>query len=148
MKLFLDTNIFIEFIGQRAQFEETAKIIDSILNNNHQAFISVGSLYTLTYLIERILKAQNIHRPEQTKKLRNYLSEVLSMSTLLSLSHVEAETAIKDKSFIDLEDCFQYHCAIENKCDVIITININDYNQIKEKNIEIMTPKEFCKKFL
>lgn len=43
MKLFLDTNIFMEFIEQRKQFEEVSIIIDAILDKQHSACISTGS---------------------------------------------------------------------------------------------------------
>ena len=45
MKLFLDTNIFVEFVGRRDQFESVSRIIDAILEDEHIAFISTGCVY-------------------------------------------------------------------------------------------------------
>ena len=50
MKLFLDTNVFVEFIEHRKQYESVSLIIDAILEEQHTACISTGSLYTLAYL--------------------------------------------------------------------------------------------------
>ena len=95
MKLFLDTNIFVEFVGRRDQFESVSRIIDAILEDEHIAFISTGCVYTLTYLFERTLKEQDIHRPEQTQRLRMLLSEVLNLATVVPLSHTETEKAFR-----------------------------------------------------
>ena len=148
MKLFLDTNIFVEFIGPRTQYEQVSLIIDAILEKEHTAVISTGSLYTLTYLFEQNLKQQGIHRPTQTLRLRKYLAEVLNMANMVSISHVIAGIAIYDKTFTDIEDSFQYHCALENDCDVFVTINIKDYKNADQSKMEILTPKAFVEKYL
>lgn len=72
MKLFLDTNIFIEFIEHRKQYEPVSQIIDAIIEEQHTACISTGCLYTLAYLFERGLKLQDIHKPELTLQMSNH----------------------------------------------------------------------------
>ena len=42
MKLFLDTNIFPEFIDRRAQYEQVCQLIDAIHDGKYDAFISTG----------------------------------------------------------------------------------------------------------
>lgn len=148
MKLFLDTNIFVEFTGRRQQFEPVSKIIDAIIDEEHSACISTGGLYTLAYLFGRALKNQGIHRPEQTRQLRGLLSDVLNMATVISLSHAEAEAAVYDEAFTDIEDSFQYRCAIENHCSVLITINVDDYKDADQSRLEILTPSAFVDKYL
>jgi len=148
MKLFLDTNIFPEFIDRRAQYDEVCRLIDAIHEGDYPAYISTGSIYTLAFLFERALKRQDIHRPELTKYLRGYLAEVLDMATIVELSHAGAESAIYDESFNDIEDSFQYHCAVENHCDVLITINIDDFKNASQSAIEILTPSAFINKYM
>ena len=147
MKLFLDTNIFMEFIEQRKQFEEVSIIIDAILDKQHSACISTGCLYTLAFLFERSLKRQDVHRPELTERLRGYLAEVLNLATLVDLSHVGAKRAVYSEKFTDIEDGFQYQCAVESHCDVLVTININDYSQ-EGLQMEVLTPSQFVDKYL
>ena len=148
MRLFLDTNIFMEFVEQRKQFEHVCVIIDAILEGKHLAFISTGCIYTLAYLFERSLKHQNIHLPELTHKLRGYLNEVLDMATIVDLSHAGAKRAIASKFFDDIEDSFQYQCAVENHCDVLLTTNDNDFLRVEEPSIEILTPAQFVEKHI
>ena len=148
MRLFLDTNIFPEFINRRAQYESVCQLIDAIVDGKHTACISTGCIYTLTFLFERSLKAQGIHKPEQTSKLRSYLSEVLNVAELVDLSHFAASQAISDESFTDIEDCFQYYCALENRCDILVTINVDDFKDADQSQMEIMTPTSFVERYL
>lgn len=148
MKIFLDTNIFVEFIGRRDQYEYVCQIIDAIIKGEHDAVISMGGLYTLTYLFEKDLKKQDIHRPELTQRLRGYLAEVLNMATMVSMSHLDAKASVFDETFSDLEDSFQYRCALENDCDVLLTINFKDYKHADQSRISILTPVDFTTKYL
>ena len=45
MKLFLDTNIFPEFIDRRAQYNEVCLLIDAIHDGHFEACISTGCMY-------------------------------------------------------------------------------------------------------
>lgn len=148
MRLFLDTNIFPEFINRRAQYESVCHLIDAIVEGKHSACISTGCIYTLSFLFERSLKAQGIHKPEQTARLRSYLTEVLHVAELVDLSHYAAEQAIDDEHFSDIEDSFQYQCALENGCDVFVTINVDDFKNADQLQIEILTPAAFVEKYL
>jgi predicted nucleic acid-binding protein len=148
MRLFLDTNIFPEFINRRAQYESVCHLIDAIVEGKHSACISTGCIYTLSFLFERSLKAQGIHKPEQTARLRSYLTEVLHVAELVDLSHYAAEQAINDEHFSDIEDSFQYQCALENGCDVFVTINVDDFKNADQLQIEILTPAAFVEKYL
>ena len=148
MKLFLDTNVFVEFIEHRKQYESVSLIIDAILEEQHTACISTGSLYTLAYLFERGLKQQDIHKPELTLRIRHLMAEFLNLSTVVPLAHANAELAVFDESFADIEDCFQYRCALENRCHVLITINDNDFKNADQSQIEILTPSAFVEKYI
>ena len=148
MRLFLDTNIFPEFINRRAQYESVCHLIDAIVEGKHSACISTGCIYTLSFLFERSLKAQGIHKPEQTARLRSYLTEVLHVAELVDLPHYAAEQAINDEHFSDIEDSFQYQCALENGCDVFVTINVDDFKNADQLQMEILTPAAFVDKYL
>ena len=98
-------------------------------------------------MIERLLKSRGIHRPEQTLQLRKMLNRILCIATVKNLSNKDYVRAINDENFTDIEDAFQYHCAQENGCDVLITINTRDFKRADESKMKIMTPKEFVKSY-
>lgn len=54
-------------------------ILERILKGEHEGLVSQGSVYTLAYLIERTLKANGIHRPELTERLRQMMAAILQL---------------------------------------------------------------------
>lgn len=148
MKVFLDTNIFMEFFEQRTKCEVVRSILHAIEDKKMLGVISSGSLYTLTYLLTKGLKRNNVHRPEQTERLRNLLRLIVSLCTVVDTTHAKLVSAINDESFIDIEDSYQYQCAIQNGCTQLVTINIKDYKDADQASIEILTPEEFVDKYL
>lgn len=72
MKIFCDTNIIIEFLCRREQ----ANLIERILRfepDQNQYFISIGSFYTITFIIEKYLrKKQNCQLISVLKNFGKY----------------------------------------------------------------------------
>ncbi len=112
------------------------------------AVSSVGSMYTNAYLVSLYLKENDIHRPEQTEKLRLILNAFRTIAPTVDCSDDTVEEAINDEQFTDIEDSFQYHCALQHKCDVLLTINIKDYKNVLDSELEVMTPQDFVEKYL
>lgn len=56
--------------------------------------------------------------------------------------------ALEDKTFRDLEDSYQYYCAIANGCDAIVTINMKHFKGEHKEGISVYTPTEFVKLFV
>lgn len=148
MKVFLDTNIFLEYFEQRREYQTVSQLLNAVEDGRLKAVVSVGCIYTLAYLIRVELKRQDIHRPEQTERLRATLNIVMTMVTAVGLSHKRLSAGINDQAFDDVEDSFQYQCAIQNKCDVLVTINLRDYRGTDMSQMEILSPTEFVEKYL
>jgi len=123
MKVFLDTNIFLEYFERRRQYQAVSQMLSAIEDGRLKAVVSVGCVYTLAYLVRSELKRQGIHRPEQTIRLRQTLDIVLSLANVVGISHKRIVNGNNDPAFEDIEDSFQYQCALQNKCDVLVTIN-------------------------
>lgn len=148
MKVFLDTNIFLEYFERRRQYESVSQLLTAVEDGRLKATVSVGCIYTLAYLIRTELKRQGIHRPEQTQRLRATLDIVLSMVNVTGISHHRMVSGNNDPAFDDIEDSFQYQCALQGKCNAFITINIRDYQRADVSKIEILSPSEFVEKYL
>ena len=148
MKVFLDTNLFLEYFEQRREYQAVSQLLSAVEDGKVKAVVSVGCLYTLAYLVRVELKRQGIHRPEQTLRLRSTLNTVMSMVTVVGLSHKRLSLGINDLAFDDVEDSFQYQCAIQNKCDAFITINLRDYSNADTSKMKILSPTEFVEKYL
>ena len=141
-------NIFLEYFEQRREHRSVSRLLSAVEDGKLKAIISVGCVYTLTYLIRMELKRKEIHRPEQTMQLRATLDTVMSMVAVGGLSQKRVTHAINDTAFDDVEDSLQYQCALQSKCDAFITINLRDYRNADTANMEIMSPTEFVEKYL
>ena len=148
MKVFLDTNIFLEYFEQRREYEAVGEILCAIEDKRLKGYVSVGCIYTLAYLIRMELKRQGIHRPEQTARLRSLLDVILRLVTAVGVSHQRLRTGAADLAFDDVEDGFQYQSALQAKCDALVTINLRDYRSADTTRMEILSPVEFVGKYL
>ncbi len=148
MKVFLDTNIFLEYFEQRRECQSVSKLFDAIEDGKVKGVVSVGCVYTLAYLVRMELKRQGIYRPEQTIKLRSTLNTILSMVTSVGITHKRLVQGVNDANFDDIEDSFQYQSALQSKCDALVTINLRDFENVDASKIEIMSPTEFVNKYL
>ena len=148
MKVFLDTNIFLEYFEQRREYQAVSRLLNAVEDGQLKAVVSVGCIYTLAYLIRVELKRKDIHRPEQTMRLRSTLNIIMSMVTAVGLSHQRLKQGINDMAFDDVEDSFQYQCAVQNKCDALVTINLRDFRGADTAQLEVLSPTEFVEKYL
>ena len=148
MRLFIDTNIIVEYIEHRQQYDSVRMILERILKGEHEGLVSQGSVYTLAYLIERTLKANGIHRPELTERLRQMMAAILQLVEPIGISRTDMLNAVFNHDFNDLEDSFQFQTAAQNRCGTIITINIDDYKNADRSRMEILTPSAFVEKYI
>ena len=148
MRLFVDTNIILEYIEHRREYDNVRQILIAIRDGKYEGFISQGCVYTLAFLLEKALKANNVHKPELTVQVRRLMTIVLGMVKPVGISCQDILKAIGNESFTDLEDSFQYECAIENNCDMLLTINIDDFANSDQQQLKIFTPAQFVERYL
>lgn len=148
MKVFYDTNIILEFLFNRKEGEMVRNILLWSHENHVEKFLSSGSFYTLTYLIEKYLKNQGIQDTQNRRReLIGILSGLLQEYTIIG--ETDWKKAIYDVRFSDLEDSYQYQTALNAGCNVLLTLNIRDFKQItNDYSISIMTPVEFVNKYI
>ena len=121
MRVFIDTNIFAEYIFDREQSASVQKLFQAIKEKEFEAIASTASIYTMTYISEQMLKQNGIHRPELTEQVRKIIDSLLLLVHIGNMEHSDMMDAAKDSSFSDIEDAFQYHCALRNQCNMLIT---------------------------
>lgn len=73
---------------------------------------------------------------------------MIDLAEVIDCSQNTILEAINDERFTDIEDSFQYHCALQNDSDVLLTINIKDYKNVLGQRPEVLTPEEFVEKYL
>lgn len=112
MKVFLDTNVFIEYIEKRLQFDAVRQIFNLLEDGKLTGIVSSGSLYTIAYIIEQGLKRKGIYNPEKLERTREGMNLVLDLVEVAVMGKNAFRNGINNSSFHDLEDSFQYQCAL------------------------------------
>ena len=130
-RLFIDTNIMLDFLGEREQFyKPIAKLATLADKGRLNLVISPISFATVNYFLTKN------ETPEVAKeKLRKFKI----ISEICKLDEHTIEKGL-NSSFKDFEDALQYFSAVDSNCDLLITRNGKDF---KESLIPIMTPNEY-----
>ena len=117
-KIFLDTNIVIDFLGERANFyQPAAKILSLADQKKIEIYTSPTSISNTYYLLSRF---------ENTKIA---LEKIRKFKVLCSISMMDDEVIEKaiNSNFKDFEDAMQYFSALASNCDLIVTRNEKDF---------------------
>jgi predicted nucleic acid-binding protein len=131
VKLFLDTNVVIDLLGEREPFYESAAKIATLSDKGKiQIYVSALTFSTTFYLLSRF-ENQDIVK----EKIRKF--KVLVETSDLTDRIIDKGLNSK---FSDFEDALQYYSAINMNCNIIITRNAKDF---KESDIPVMTPDEY-----
>jgi Predicted nucleic acid-binding protein, contains PIN domain len=117
-KIFLDTNIVVDFLGERKPFYESAAKILTLADNKRISVYTSPSTISTTYYI--LTKFEGSYTAiEKIRKFR-LLCDISIMD-----NEVIDKATISD--FKDFEDAMQYYSALANNCDLIITRNEKDF---------------------
>ena len=117
-KIFLDTNIVIDFLRERANFyQPAAKILTLADQKKIEIYTSPTSISNTYYLLSRF---------ENTKIA---LEKIRKFKVLCSISIMDDEVIEKaiNSNFKDFEDAMQYFSALASNCDLIVTRNEKDF---------------------
>jgi predicted nucleic acid-binding protein len=129
MKIFIDTNILIDFITERNGVEEASMILQLGEDNKVQLATSVLSMANLAYIAKR---------GRTDYELYELLKGLSKMLLILPMDSNQFSAALS-KQVHDFEDMVQYQCAIAIGCDSIVTRNKKDFHF---SEIPILSPIE------
>ncbi len=131
MKLFWDTNVMFDFLGERDPFYISAAKIATLADKREVTVIASALSYaTISYLLANY---------EGLEKTKNKLRKFKVISEICELDELIIEKGL-NSDFSDFEDSLQYYSALRTECDIIITRNGKDF---KKSQIPVMTPDEF-----
>ena len=130
-KLFLDTNVILDLLGERAPFYDSIAKIATIADKGKvKLIVSALSFSTVFYLLSKFEDKGIIK-----DKLRKF--KVICETSDLTDKIIDKGLS---SSFKDFEDALQYYCALKMDCNILITRDIKDY---KESDIPVLTPEEY-----
>lgn len=130
-RLFLDTNIVLDLLGEREPFYQSAAKIATLADKGKiLMYVSSLTYSTVFYLLSRFESNEAVK-----EKIRKF--KVIAKTSDLTDKIIDKGLSSK---FNDFEDSLQYYCAVNSECNVIITRNGKDF---KESDLPVLTPDEY-----
>lgn len=127
LDLLLDRHPFVEYSGQIFERAEQGKLT---------VVVSGLSFDTLFYIMRPAMGAS-----KATQLLREFSRNI----TVGAVNQSVVQNALQ-AGWKDLEDALQYYCAIEAKCNAVVTRNIPDFSPARD-TIRVLTPEQFFTRF-
>jgi predicted nucleic acid-binding protein len=135
-RIFLDTNVILDLLGERVPFYDSIAKVATLADQKKLAIIvSPLSFTTIDYVLNKYESSKSV-----LNKLRKF-------KIICEVCEVNEETIDKalNSNFKDFEDAVQYFTAIQSNCSIIITRNGKDF---KNSTIPIMTAEEYLSSIL
>jgi len=130
-KVLIDTNVVIDLLAQREPFfNSTSRLFTLASKKLITAYVSSFTLVTTHFIVSRELTEA------ETRKV---IKKFKTITNVLDLKSGYIDLAL-DSDFKDFEDAIQYHTAMANNLDAIITRNKRDF---KKSRIPVYTTEEY-----
>jgi predicted nucleic acid-binding protein len=136
IRLFLDTNVILDLLGERMPFYDSiAKVATLADQKKITLVVSPLSFTTIDYVLNKFKDSESV-----LNKLRKF-------KIICEVCEVDEQTIEKglNSSFKDFEDAVQYFTALQSNSSIIITRNGKDF---KTATIPIMTAEEYLSSVL
>lgn len=134
MKVFLDTNILIDYVEHREKRAYAGLILSMADEGLITLFASYLSYANMGYVLRK-------RTQEERYRL---IREARTMATVLPCDTEQLDVALAHP-VRDYEDMLQYQCALAAGCDVVVTNNKKDFHEFCK--LPFLTSEEFLLQF-
>ena len=112
--IFIDTNVIIDFLGNRESFSNSATdLFDLYADNKKKLFVAAISYTNVYYLLYKQIKSH--------KRVISHLSTLFELTELIDINTSVINQSIHSE-FTDFEDAVQFYAALSNKkIDIIVS---------------------------
>lgn len=130
-RLFLDTNVLLDFLAERYPFYESVAKIVSLADLGKVTLVASALSYaTADYFLSRAIGSES--SKDSLRKFRA-ISEISGVDESIIDKGLNSE-------FADFEDSLQYYCALQSDCSIVITRNGKDF---RKSTLPVLTPDEY-----
>ena len=134
-KLFLDTNVVVDFLcGREGFYLPAAKLVTKGYNKEVELWCSTLTLSTASYILEK--------NHVKYSQIINMLTEFVKICQLSPVDKEVVESALSS-NFTDFEDALQYFSAKKSGARIIITRNKEDF---AHSELPVCFPTEYLEK--
>ena len=132
MKIFIDTNIFIDILLDREPFSESSALIYKLCENGLvEGYIAPITVNNIHYICR---KAHNL------AAIKAFLHKVSKDFMIVPMDSITIEKA-NSLSIGDYEDALQYAMALQIGAEYLVTRNTKDFKHMT--HIKVCTPEMF-----
>src|ERR1035437_6873289 len=130
-RLFIDTNVMLDLLGERIPYYYSIARIATIAERGQITMVvSALSYATVSYFLTKY---------ENWEISKDKLRKFKIISTICDLDELIIEKGL-NSNFSDFEDALQYFSALKSDCSILITRNGKDF---KDSQIPVMTSEEY-----
>ncbi len=131
MKIFIDTNIFLDALLKREPFKKHAEDLLNLCDERvFSAFTSCVSFINITYFLQKFNKGS----------YWDSLEKILNAITIIPLENKDFKKALT-LNFSDIEDSYQSAAALKERgIKYIITRNVKDF---KKSTLKAISAEDF-----
>ena len=131
-KVFLDTNVLLDYLAARTPFDQAAKkIFQQAESGQIELFISALSLCNIAYIFRKLSPGANIQQ---------ILTEISQLATITAVDSIVISDALQS-AFRDFEDAVQSFSAFRHGgVSHLITRNAADFTH---SLILVQTPEDY-----
>jgi predicted nucleic acid-binding protein len=135
MKVLIDTNVVLDAIAKREPFRVNAqKIINSILDNKLEGYITANSITDIYYIARKHLSRDDLH---------NTLHSLFRIFDIIDVLGTDCRKALHFP-LDDYEDALLAVCGNRAVVDYIIT---RDEEFLRQAKIPVISPADFVRIF-
>ncbi|MEI6206838.1 MAG: PIN domain-containing protein [Desulfuromonadales bacterium] len=134
--VFVDSDIILDLILGRQPFVAEAKGLFVLVETDRVTACTTPVVFTNIFYILR--------KEYSCETIKTILKNLRQLIAIISVDESSLDMALSSP-MSDFEDALQYHAALSNGIESIITRNISDY---RNTAIPAMTAGEFMAKFL
>ena len=133
MNVFLDTNILIDFLSKRNDYQHALHILRLSVLTNAKLFVSDLTIANCRYILRKDFSLDKFY--DSIVRLRKFIH-------ILPIGPQAVDRALMLKAN-DFEDALQYFSALQAGADCIVTRNVKDFPFAE---IEVLAPADFLTK--
>lgn len=134
MKILVDTNILIDWVSHRSDYQQAREIVYLCASRKIEGCIAAHSVTNMFYILRKNLGL------DERKTVFDTISRIF---TIVPVDGQKLRAAVNNADFQDFEDCLQMECAKAFDAEYIVTRNVSDFVNSSIKAVE---PLEFLEK--
>lgn len=129
-RVFIDTNILIDYILEREYGQDAKQLLQRGFDGEVKLFASYLTFANMAYILGKKIDIYDL------------FGDLNQFITVLPMDEDQFQAALK-QPVSDFEDMLQYQCAMAGNCDIIITNNKKDFESYSV--LPISTAADFMK---